>query len=107
MSAAAIKLRDLAGEVQLVYMGLPYVEWGDGSGDEWGRQASATQTYMKANRPQPASEVPLHFLRGTDLLHIDPSACDNCFFLSTRLVDSQQLLRQLLDFWHSDCARSA
>lgn len=57
------------GQVQIVFMGLPYVEWGD----EWNRQASATQTYLQANRPQPSSQVPLHFLKGTELLHVDPN----------------------------------
>jgi hypothetical protein len=95
------------GEVQLVYMGLPFVEWGE-EGSEWNRQASATQTYLKAHRPQPAHEVPLHFLRGSELLQIERSSCHNCYYSVRRLADDSELLAQLLDFWHSDCSsRSA
>lgn len=85
-------------------MGLPPYE---GWGDEWSRNASATQMYLKANRPQPAVEVPLHFLRGTELLQIEQSTCDPCFYHNQPLVESLPLLRQLLDFWHSDCGHDA
>jgi hypothetical protein len=85
-------------------MGLPPYE---GWGDEWSRNASATQMYLKANRPQPAVEVPLHFLRGTELLQIEQSTCDPCFYHNQPLVGSLPLLRQLLDFWHSDCGHDA
>ena len=88
------------GSVQLVFLGLPYVEWGE----EWNRQVSATQTYIKANRPQPANKVPMHFLRGTEILQIDPHKCDNCFYSSKRLPDNTDLLDTLLDFWHADCS---
>jgi len=89
--------------VQLVYMGLPFVEWSE----EWNRQASATQTYLNANRPQPATQVPLHFLKGTELLQIAPDSCDNCFYSNRRLADDAELLKHLLDFWHSDCVAEA
>jgi len=91
------------GEVQLVYMGLPFVEWGE-EGSEWNRQASATQTYLRAHRPQPAHEVPLHFLRGSELLQIERSSCHNCYYSVRRLADDSELLSQLLDFWHADCS---
>ena len=91
------------GAVQLVYMGLPDMELGD----DWNRQASATQTYLKANRPRPAFEVPLYFLRNTELVRIAENKCDNCFFSKKRLPDDPALLKQLLDFWHSDCSAAA
>ena len=80
------------GEVQLVYMGLPFVEWGE-EGSEWNRQASATQTYLKAHRPQPAHEVPLHFLRGSELLQIERSSCHNCYYSVRRLADDSSCSR--------------
>ena len=91
------------GQVQLVYMGLPFVEWSE----EWNRQASATQTYLNANRPKPTTQVPLHFLKGTELLQIAPDSCDNCFYSNRRLADEAELLKHLLDFWHSDCVAEA